>query len=313
MKTFFNLIRIKHWVKNTFIIAPLIFSLKLFDLTKLTKSIIAFFSFSFVASLVYIINDIKDKENDAQHSIKSERPIASGRVKPLFALLLGIFMALIGFISSFYFLGFISSIIILLYFFINVSYSFFLKKIAILDVFIIAVGFCIRVLLGAASIEVRLSNWMLLATFAISLIIGFGKRRHELEILGTEAVNHRDNLGDYNKKFLDIMIIISTALTAISYALYTMDQDVIAFFKVKTLIFTVPFVLFGLFRYLFLIYCKGKGGSPVDLVIKDPGIIISVILWLLVILIMIYYRNIYDLLNIDLDIIENLKSYLINK
>ena len=124
----------------------------------------------------------------------------------------------------------------------------------ILDVFIIAIGFCLRILLGAKAIDVKLSHWMLLATFSISLIIGFGKRRNEIEALGGNAENHRSNLLVYNKTFLDMMIIISTAITALSYCLYTMDPEVISKFKVDSLIFTVPFVLYGLFRYLLLVW-----------------------------------------------------------
>lgn len=311
MKTFFQLIKLKHWIKNLFIFAPLIFSLSLFEYNKVIKSIIAFFSFSFVAVLVYIINDIKDKDSDAQHKIKASRPIASGKVKPKTALLVGISMALLGLISAF-FLGISSIIIILMYFSINILYTFILKNIVILDVIIIATGFCLRVLLGSRAIDVTLSHWMLLATFCISLIIGFGKRRHELLLLGNNAHIHRNNLREYNKEFLDMMIIISTSLTAISYALYTMDPEVIKKFGTDGLIFTLPFVLYGLFRYLLLIYCKGKGGKPQELVASDPGIIITVIIWISIILFQIYFKH---LLKLDLNFMKLLKGFFesINK
>jgi decaprenyl-phosphate phosphoribosyltransferase len=132
---------------------------------------------------------------------------------------------------------------------------------------------------------------MLLATFSISLILGFGKRWNELEAMGENAYNHRTNLAEIDKNFLNVMIIISTAITAISYALYTMDPEVISKYGTDSLIYTVPFVLYGLFRYLLLIYCKGKGGSPEEMVISDPGIIITVLLWGCMILFQIYFKN----------------------
>lgn len=301
MKIFLQLIRIKHWIKNLFIFAPLIFSLYLFNYNKLLNSIIAFISFSLVSTFVYIINDIKDKVSDSKHEIKKIRPIASGKINPMIALLIGIIFASGGFLLSFFYLDVFSSSIIISYLTINILYTFILKNFVILDVFIISLGFCFRVLLGSTSIGVTLSSWMLLTTFSISMIIGFGKRRHELDLLGKDAPNHRDSLSQYNKIFLDMMIMTSTSLTAISYTLYTMNTDIINKFGTGGLILTVPFVLYGLFRYLLLIYCKGKGGSPEELVITDPGIIISVILWFIVILLQIYFK---DLFNFNLNIIQ---------
>ncbi len=300
MKIFFQLIRLRHWLKNLFIFAPLIFALHLFNYEKLIKSIIAFVCFSFVSVLVYIINDIKDKKNDSLHEIKKLRPIASGKVKPIFAIFIGLLFGIPGLLFSLI-LGIPSASIILIYLIITILYTYIFKNFVILDVFIISLGFCLRVLLGSTAIGVTLSHWMLLTTFSISLIIGFGKRRHELDLLGDDAPNHRNILAEYNKNILDIMIIISTSITAISYALYTMNEDIINKFGTAGLILTVPFVLYGLFRYLLLIYCKGKGGSPEELIINDPGIIISVILWLVVILLQIYFN---DLINFNFDIIN---------
>ncbi len=221
---------------------------------------------------------------------KKLRPIASGKFHPGIAFIKGLAFCTAGIVISL-FINFSSLLILLVYLLMNIFYTLWLKKIVILDVFIIAVGFCLRVLIGATAINVDITNWIILATFSISLIIGFGKRLHELELLGEGAINHRNILKLYNKKFLEIMIIISTAITGISYALYTMDPAVISKFNVSTLIFSVPFVLFGLFRYLYLIFCRGKGDSPEELVVKDPGIIIAVVLYVAFMFIMIYFKD----------------------
>lgn len=293
MKIFLQLIRLKQWIKNLIIFAPIIFALQLFNNIQLRKSFLAFIAFSFVTVFVYIINDIKDKKKDSLHEIKKLRPIASGEINPLTAVIIGSLFAILGFVLSF-FLGLPSFLIILIYFVLNILYTFILKNFVILDVFIISLGFCLRVLLGAAVIKVNLSHWMLLTTFAGSLIIGFGKRRHELDLLGVNAENHRNILAEYNKNILDIMIVISTSITAMSYTLYTINQDIINKFGTAGLIITVPFILYGLFRYLLLIYCKGKGGSPEELIINDPGIIISGILWFIVILLQIYFKDVFN-------------------
>jgi decaprenyl-phosphate phosphoribosyltransferase len=299
-RSFISLVKFKHWVKNLIIFAPLIFSLSLFNYTRLLKSLIAFTAFSLVTVLVYIINDIIDKKNDQLHPKKSLRPIAAGRIKVHTAVIIGVFFFTAGIFTSL-FLDPKSLLIILIYFFVNILYSLVLKQVVILDVFIVALGFCFRILLGAVAINVNLSHWMLLFTFTISLFMGFGKRRYEIEILGEKAFIHRNILRSYNKNFLDILIVISVSLTAISYSLYTMDAEIISRFGTDNLIFTIPFVLYGLFRYLLLIYCKNKGGNPEELVVTDIGIIISGLLWFLAVIFLIYFRK---FINIDLSFLK---------
>jgi decaprenyl-phosphate phosphoribosyltransferase len=305
MKTFFELIKIKHWVKNFFIFAPIVFALQLFHLDKLLTVIATFFAFSFSAVFIYIFNDIKDKNMDSIHPEKSKRPIASGKIDTKIAMLIGIIFLITGLIISL-FIGFFTTLIILIYVIMNILYTFYLKNIVILDVFIIAIGFCLRVLAGSVAINVELSNWMILATFSISLIIGFGKRRHELDILGNDASSHRKNLFEYNKEFLDMLIGIATSITALSYALYTMDNEVIAKLGTDKLIFTFPFVLYGLYRYLLLVYFKKKGGNPEELVVTDVGIILSVILWIIAVVVLVYLKN--DIHNLFINF--NLFTYL---
>ena len=283
LKTLSHLIRTRHWVKNTLLFAPLIFSLNLFNIPYLIYTILAFFSFSFVSVFIYIINDIKDIETDAIHPVKSKRPLPSGDITKKNAFFIGLFFFILGISLSITNLKCL--IIVLIYFFMNLLYTFKLKRVVIVDIFVIALGFCLRVLMGAVAINVNLSNWMLLATFSVSLILGFGKRRHELVLLKEDASGHRE--------ILDIMITISTGLTAISYALYTMDPDLINKFGTDSLIYTFPFVMYGLYRYLYIVYHKSKGGSPEEDLITDKGILIAVLLWGIMIIILLYFHNLF--------------------
>lgn len=282
-QTFLRLIRVKQWMKNIFIFAPLIFSHHLLNIQDFTKTVTVFFAFSLVSVLVYIINDIHDCKQDAIHPEKKSRPIASGTVSKSQALITGIILFIAG--ISIAFLTKCPQVIITLlaYLIINMLYTFFLKQIAILDVFIIAVGFCIRVIIGAVAIDVQPSQWIISTTFAISLVLGFGKRRHELLSLKQEAVEHREILGEYTPRLLDIMIAVSSSITAISYMFYTMESGI------SKLFYTFPLVLYALFRYLYLIYDKNKGGKPEEDLINDKGIIITVILWGLMIIGILYY------------------------
>ncbi len=293
MKTFLELVKIKHWIKNIFIFAPLVFSLQLLQVEKIINEIVAFFSFICISVFVYIINDLIDAGNDAKHPVKSLRPIASGRINKKIGFSIGFVFFVIGLFLSF-FLKFNATIIVLSYLVMNILYSFFLKKVIILDVFVIAIGFCLRVLIGSIAIDVPLSNWMLLTTFSISLIFGFSKRRHEILVLGVNFHHHRERLKDYNKEFLDIMICISMAITIISYAIWAMDPAVIDKIHSENLLLTLPFVLFGLFRYLMLIYSREKGGNPEELVATDPGIIISVVLYLVTVFILVYFKDFFN-------------------
>lgn len=282
-KTFLRLIRVKQWMKNIFIFAPLIFSHHLLNIQDITKTVTVFFAFSLVSVLVYIINDIHDCKQDAIHPEKKSRPIASGTVSKSQALITGIILFIAGISIAFLVKRPQVIITLLAYLIINMLYTFFLKQIAILDVFIIAVGFCIRVIIGAVAIDVQPSQWIISTTFAISLVLGFGKRRHELLSLKQEAVEHREILGEYTPRLLDIMIAVSSSITAISYMFYTMESGI------SKLFYTFPLVLYALFRYLYLIYDKNKGGKPEEDLINDKGIIITVILWGLMIIGILYY------------------------
>lgn len=305
MGSFLNLIKIKHWIKNIFFIyAPLVFSLQLLNLQKLFDETVAFISFSFVSVFVYILNDIKDKDSDAKHPVKSKRPIASGKISTIKAFIIGTIFLLLGIFASL-FSGIGVTIILVIYIIINVFYTFILKHIVVIDVFIIAFGFFLRVLLGSVAIDVNLSHWMALSTFALSLFLGFCKRRNEMNTLGEEAINCRTNLKDYTVQILDIFIIISSSVTVMSYALYSMDSDVVGKLGTDKLIYSFPFVIYGVFRYLYLVYCKNMGSNPEDIAVKDVGIVTAVILWFVLIVFLIYFKD----FDIGFDFRFNLFSY----
>jgi len=275
------------WSKNFFIYAALIFSQNIFNLPLLVKTTIAFSAFCLISSALYIFNDLKDLEEDKLHPLKSKRPIASGKIKKSTAILVIIVLSLLGFSSAFtlnknYF------IIILVYFLLQVSYSIKLKHIVILDVFVVAVGFLIRVVAGGLAIEVSLSSWLLICTILLALFLALSKRRHELILLEDDASEHRPILEEYSPYLLDQMIAVVTASTVIGYCLYTISEDTVTKFGTTNLIFTVPFVLYGIFRYLYLIHQKIEGGSPEALIIKDKPLLIDIFLWITTAVIILY-------------------------
>ncbi len=281
--TFLKLIRIKQWLKNVFIFAPLVFSHHLLNTYDIVKTIVIFFAFSLISVLVYIINDIHDCKQDSVHPRKKTRPIASGTISKPSALAIGLVAFLLGILLAYSTKEPMTLIPLTVYLFLNLLYTFFLKNVLVLDVFIIAIGFCIRVIVGAVVINVVPSQWIISTTFAVSLVLGFGKRRHELLSLKNDAGEHREILNEYTPRLLDIMIGTSSSITAISYMFYTMESGISGLF------YTFPLVLYALFRYLYLIYDKNKGGRPEDDLFNDKGIIIAVILWGLMIIGILYY------------------------
>lgn len=290
---YIQLLRPRHWIKNIFVFAALIFSLNLFNIVKLIASLQAFFAFCLASSFIYIINDIIDIEQDRKHPKKRNRPITSGKISIKNAKIISV-ICLISSITLAYFINLSTLIIILVYIFINIFYSIKIKNVVILDVIFIALGFILRMIAGATAIEVNFSNWILLTTFCISLFLGFGKRRGEMALANSnKQQNTRFVLTLYNKQILDYMMISSVTLTIISYALYTIDLEVITRFGTDKLIYTVPFVMYGIFRYLYVIYRSDSNGDPTDVVLKDKSIILTVLLWALLIIGLIYGSKLF--------------------
>jgi len=282
-------LRPQQWIKNFFIFAAIIFSQNIFNLPLLLKAVIAFIAFCVLSSSLYILNDLKDLEEDKRHPIKSKRPLASGRLKKSHAILSFVIISSLGFILAVT-LNRNFFIIALVYFILQIAYSFRLKHVVILDVFVIAAGFLIRVVAGGLAIEVSLSSWLLICTTLLALFLALGKRRHELVLLEEEASDHRPILEEYNPYFLDQLIAVVTASIVIAYCLYTIDAETVAKFGTTNLLYTVPFVFYGIFRYLYLIHQKSKGGSPETLILKDKPLLIDIFLWIASAVFILYMR-----------------------
>ena len=285
IRDYVRLIRIKHWVKDVFVFAPLIFSLNFYKPIYIGRTLIMVAAFCLAASSVYVFNDVADRERDRLHPKKKDRPIASGAVPVRSALILSavLFLASVAVCAI---LGLPSVLIVLTYIAMNVAYSLLLKKQTFIDVMVIATGFLLRVEAGAIAINVELSSWMLLTTFFLSLFLGFGKRRKEV----TEGSNrHRAVFQDYTVELLNSLIIISASLTIITYSLYVVTSKAMIALGRDKFIATIPFVVFGVFRYMFLIYRHNNGGDPAEVLLKDKVLLIDIALWVCLIFALLGY------------------------
>jgi len=275
-KALIELIRPKQWVKNVFVFIGILFSKGWLEPGLLLRSVLAALAFSFISSSVYIFNDLIDRDRDRLHPVKCKRPLASGAVTlgPAVSILLVL-------ISSGFAIGFSTSSvlggILLVYVLQNIAYSKLLKQIVILDVFSIAFGFILRILAGTWGIGIGPSRWLLLSGLMISLFLGFGKRLAELKL--NDSASFRPVLENYTLDLLNHLLGITAGGVIMAYSLYTVDPGTIALHHTSNLIYTVPLVIYGIFRYLYLIH-TGKGGDPTKLVLEDRHIIFSVILWL---------------------------------
>lgn len=280
-------LRVQQWIKNFFVFAPLIFSQNVFNLPLLIKTIVAFILFCILSGAAYIMNDLQDLEEDKRHPVKSKRPLAAGRLKTTHALFACILLAFVGLVGGI-FLNIHFFFALLVYFVLQISYSSWLKHVVILDVFLIAAGYFIRVIAGGLAIEVQLSPWLFICTILIALFLALSKRRHELVLLEKSAEIHRPILREYTPQLLDQMIAVVTASTVVSYCLYTISSETVAKFGTKNLLFTVPFVLYGIFRYLYLVHQKDEGGSPEVLIIKDKPLLVDLFLWIATAMLILY-------------------------
>lgn len=305
---YLKLIRVPQWIKNLFVFVPLLFSLHLFEENYFTVTFLAFLVFCLASSSIYVINDIVDIEADRSHPEKRNRPLPSGKISISSAvitaavLLILVFWLMMYFNKSFIFLvvGFIV---------LNVLYSFWLKNIVLLDVFSIAAGFTIRVLAGAFVIQVPISSWLILTTMFISLFLGVMKRRSEL-VLVSESLKSKMNsatakeestsnveqqepksrkvLTQYSLNFVDQMATIAAAGVIVCYALYSVAPRTVSVFQTERLIYTTPFVVFGIFRFMYLEYISGKAENTTRVIATDLFMILDVILYILATVVIIY-------------------------
>lgn len=275
------------WTKNLFVFAALVFAERLTDITSVVRALIAFAVFCALSSTIYLINDVLDREQDRRHPLKSDRPIASGALTPTIAItaaaVLGTAAMGVSLSLGWRFFEMAAGYVVLLS-----AYSALLKHIVILDVLTIAAGFTLRAAAGAAAIAVPISHWLLVCTTLLALFIALSKRRHELTLLTEKAIDHRPILGDYTPYLLDQMISVVTASTLIAYVFYTISPETTAKFGTDLLSLTIPFPLYGIFRYLFLVHRRDQGGSPADLVINDRPLLVCVALWALSVIVIIY-------------------------
>ena len=275
------------WVKNGFVFAALIFSRSLTDWHRNLIVTLAALFFALISSAVYLLNDILDAPEDRNHPVKRRRPVASGRLSVRTAAWASGLLACTS-LAGAWVLDHRFFWVMVSYAGINIVYSWLLKRLVLLDAFVVAAGFVFRVVAGGVVIQVQISSWLIVCTTMVALFLALCKRRHELVILGEEAADHRPILADYSPYFLDQLIAIVTASTVMSYALYTLSPDVRAKFPGKRLELTIPFVLFGVFRYLFLVHQKERGGDPARVLVSDPVLISVVLMWAAVVILIIY-------------------------
>ena len=272
------MLRPRQWLKNVFVFAGLIFSRQFFYVESIEKSIYAFIVFSLLSSSGYIINDLLDYKEDRVHPVKSRRPIAAGKVTRGRAAFIAVILLFMSFVSA-HVLGANFFYVCLMYFGLIVLYSTVLKNIVILDVLAVAMGYVFRAIAGAVVINVEISSWLLLCTLLVALFLAISKRRTEIVLLGEGATKHRKILSHYSLGLLNQMIAIVTAACIVSYCLYTLAPETVAKFGTRNLIYTVPFVIYGIFRYLFITYQRIETDIPERVLISDLPLQICLFLW----------------------------------
>jgi 4-hydroxybenzoate polyprenyltransferase len=273
-------LRPEQWVKNLVVLAALLFGQKLTDVGAVTRSLAALAIFCALSGCVYLLNDLRDMERDRLHPAKRQRPLASGRLRPAVAWVAAPVLALAAMAASLT-LPPAFSWCAAGYLVLNMAYSFGLKNVVILDILAVAGGFVLRAVAGAVVIPVEFSNWLVLCTLFLALFMVAGKRRHELTLLQAEAGGHRASLEEYSIGFLDQMITVVLSATVVAYSLYALSPEVANRLHTQAMPWTVPFVLYGIFRYLYLIHHRGEGGNPTRILFTDRPLMIAVVLWVL--------------------------------
>jgi 4-hydroxybenzoate polyprenyltransferase len=280
-------LRPRQWTKNAFVFAGLLFGGQLFERAAVLRSVLAFAVFCAAASAVYLANDVADRGQDALHPVKRARPIASGRLGTRFALGTSVVLALAALMGS----AALSRPvlwIVLAYLLSSLLYTAGLKRVHVLDVMVVAAGFVLRAAAGAAALPVEISPWLLCCTFLLALYLAIAKRRAELSLLGAEAEQHRPALARYTVPLLDGWLTALTGATIVSYALYTQSQRTVEHFGTTDLLYTLPFVVYALFRYHELVVRRGAGGDPGNVLARDPGLLVALAGWTVTAAVIVY-------------------------
>jgi len=282
-------LRPAQWTKNLLVFAGLIFSQGFLEPGLIGRVVLAFLVFCVLSGSMYLVNDVLDAERDRSHPQKRHRPVASGRLRPGVAMAAGVGLLVLACAAAFA-LSLRFGIVALSYAALLTAYSAGLKHVVILDALIIAAGFVLRALAGVVVIDAEFSHWLLLCTILLALFLTFGKRRHEILLLEGGAADHRPILEEYSPQFLDQMIAVVTASTLMAYALYTISPETAAKLGTTRLPLTIPFVLYGIFRYLYLLYRHDLGGNPSEHLLTDRALLLDVALWAAVVVLLLYGR-----------------------
>ncbi len=280
-------LRPSQWTKNLIIFGGLLFGQRLFDAPSVVASVAAFVIFCALSGVVYLINDVADRDADRRHPVKRRRPIASGAVSVPAALALATALSAVALVGAFA-LRPLFGVLALSYVLLLAAYSGPLKHVVIIDVLTISIGFVLRAAAGAVAIAVAVGPWLYVMTILLALFLALSKRRHELVLLADQATGHRRILEEYSPYLLDQMISVVTASTLVAYAVYTVSPETIEKFQTNRLGLTLPFPLYGIFRYLYLVHQKEGGGSPSDLLLTDRPLLVCVALWAVAVALIIY-------------------------
>jgi len=268
MRAMLQLIRVKHWVKNGFVFLPIFFSLRLFEVNSFISVCAAFLVFSVTASGIYVLNDVKDRKEDSHHTEKKLRPIASGKVSLSSAIVFASLLLMFG-IAGAFILDLVIGWWVLAYAILNIAYTNFLKKIPIVDVMCIAVGFVMRLFVGGAVIHAPVSMWLVIVAFLLACFLGFGKRREDVVLKGEGGMETRIMIKGYSLEFLNAAMIIMSTLTLVAYLIYSVSSDIIGNARSHTFYISAVFMLAGFLRYLELMLTEKVITSPTDLIFRD--------------------------------------------
>jgi 4-hydroxybenzoate polyprenyltransferase len=282
-------LRPTQWAKNLFVLAPAVFSSLLLNPDILVRAVLALVAFCFASSSVYLVNDLRDREEDRKHPLKKLRPLAAGTLKVSTAVAAVVVLAGAAAAISVR-LGSSFAAILGGYLLLNVLYTFWLKHMVILDVMSISLGFVLRVEAGAVASRVEVSRWLLLCTIFLALFLAFSKRRHEITLLAGAAAGQRRVLDQYSPAFLDQMINVVTASSVVSYALYSVAPETVQKYNTRDLVYTIPMVLYGIFRYLYLMYQQPGARNPTEAILRDPPFLINMALWGAAVVWIVYLR-----------------------
>ncbi len=286
----FVAMRPHQWVKNGLVLAALFFARQWEHLPSVIAALAAFVAFCMLASFTYLLNDIRDAEEDRLHPRKRHRPIASGKLSAELAVVAAFILLAAGLAIAFA-VNLETGLVAATYVGLTVLYQLGLKEVVILDVLAIAAGFVLRAVAGATAIRAEISPWLLICTVQLALFLALGKRRQEIVMLGEEAANHRRALGQYSTYLLDQMIAVVTASTVMSYALYTISARTVHLVGSTAMMYTIPFVIYGIFRYLYLIHTCNEGDAPDRVLLTDKPLLINVLLYLITALIILHFSH----------------------